>query len=109
MSSSTTRSKKEQPFLVHVAESIGSTLGTMVAKAKVARKAANRSDVVRAAKREGQQIVRKSTKAVRKGARVARKSTKAARQTTRAAVAGFRKHKSPKATRHRGRVSRKRA
>ena len=87
MSSSTTRSKKEQPFLLHVAESIGSTR-TMVAKTKVARKAANRSGVVRAAKRRGRKAVRKSEIVARKGERIVRKSARVARQTTRRAVAG---------------------
>ena len=91
---------------MHVAESIGSTLGTMVAKAKVARKAANRSDVVRAAKRKG-----RTNRAEKRQRRAERRESCTQKHKSRApnhpcGGGRVRKPRFPKATRHRGRVSR---
>jgi len=70
--------------LNNVAESIGTALGTIVAKANAAQKALTRSSVVRRVEGETKKVVRKSKRAARKTTnRAARtlKSSKAAKTT----------------------------
>ena len=55
--------KKGEAFLISVAESIGSTMGTIVGKASAAQKAVTQSPVARTVKREGKKLVGKSKKA----------------------------------------------
>jgi hypothetical protein len=55
--------KKGEAFLISVAESIGSTMGTIVGKTSAAQKAVNQSPVARTVKREGKKLVGKSKKA----------------------------------------------
>src|ERR1700730_6876544 len=86
--SRTHKSPKNQALLISVAESIGSTLGAIAAKADAAQRAITGSNVVA-------DVKRKTTKIARKGNRVAvraKKSVKAsaparaARRTIRKAV-----------------------
>ena len=80
-------SRKQAPLLFAVAESIGSTLGTIAAKADAAQKALTRRDVVNKLERGTKKIVRagkraagnlKTTKLVRKTRRTLRTATKRA-------------------------------
>jgi hypothetical protein len=71
-------SKKDAPLMFVVAESIGSTLGTIAATADAAQKALTKSDVARKLGREGKKLLRtgksaaqniKRSKLARKGKR----------------------------------------
>lgn len=55
---------KTEELLVSLAESVGSTLGTIAAKAGAAQKALSRSDITGHLEREGKKIVRRSKKLV---------------------------------------------
>jgi hypothetical protein len=57
---------KDEGLLLSVAESIGSTLGTIAAKADAAQKAITRSSIAHTAEREGTNLVRKSKSLARK-------------------------------------------
>jgi hypothetical protein len=67
--SRTRKSPKNQALLISVAESIGSTLGAIAAKADAAQRAITGSDVVA-------DVKRKTTKIVRKGNRAAARAKK---------------------------------
>jgi hypothetical protein len=63
MKSRERKRKKGEAFLISVAESIGSTMGTIVGRANAAQKAVTQSPVARTVKREGKKLVGKSKKA----------------------------------------------
>jgi len=78
--------RSKDTALYNVAESIGTALGTVVAKANAAQKALTRSSVVRRVEGETNKVVRKSKRAAQKTTnRAARtlKSSKAAKTTRR--------------------------
>jgi hypothetical protein len=52
--------KKDEGLLTTVAESIGSTIGTIVGSANAAQKAMTQSDGARSVKRQGKRLTRKS-------------------------------------------------
>jgi hypothetical protein len=86
----TSQKSKSQDLLVSVAESIGSTLGAIAAKADAAQKAivGGTGTAVREVKREASKLVRKSKSKVAKSssskpARKARASVRSARTTAR--------------------------
>jgi hypothetical protein len=54
------RHTKTEELLVSLAESVGSTLGTIAAKAGAAQKALSRSDITGRLERGGKKIVRRS-------------------------------------------------
>src|SRR5580692_1488765 len=62
---------KDEALLTSVAESIGSALGTIAAKAGAAQKAFTRSSVVRGAEREAKKLARKGKRSARKTSRAA--------------------------------------
>jgi hypothetical protein len=77
---------KDEAFLISVAESVGSTLGTIAAKADAAHKAVTRSSIVHTAEREGRKLVRGSKRLARKTRSIAArnlKSSKLAKATRR--------------------------
>jgi len=76
---------KDAALLTSFAESIGSALGTIAAKANAAQKALSRSSAVHVVEREGKRLARRSKRAVRK--------------TTKAAAASLKKSKVAKAAR----------
>ncbi len=76
---------KDGALLTSVAESIGSALGTIAAKAGAAQKAFTHSSVVRGAEREAKKL--------------ARKSKRSARKTTSRAAANLKRSKLAKAAR----------
>ncbi len=76
--------RSKDTTLNNVAESIGTALGTIVARANAAQKALTRSSVVRGVEREGKKVVRNSKRAARK---------------TEKAAAGLKRSKVAKATR----------
>jgi hypothetical protein len=85
MKSSRTHKSKDQPLLISVAESIGSTLGAIAAKADAAKEALSGSPAATSVKRKSKKIVRKGqratanlkrTKPVRAARRALRKATK---------------------------------
>jgi hypothetical protein len=57
---------KDEAILISVAESIGSTLGTIAAKADAAQKALTRSSAAHTVDREGKMLMRKSKRVARK-------------------------------------------
>ena len=112
MKARTRRRTKDEALLISMAESIGSTLGSIAAKADAAQKALNPSHIAETVQREGRKLVRKSktvarrasnkaaanlrtnkvTKAARRGARKAASSAKrAARRGRRQARAAARR------------------
>jgi hypothetical protein len=76
---------KDAALLTSLAESIGSALGTIAAKANAAQKALGRSSAVHVVEREGKRLARKSKRAVRK--------------TTKATAASLKRSKVAKAAR----------
>ncbi len=58
----THKSSKHNPILISLAESIGSTLGSIAAKADAAQKALTRAQVTTKLEREGKKLVRKGKK-----------------------------------------------
>jgi hypothetical protein len=64
--SSTQDKPKEKSLLTSMAESIGSTLGTIAAKASTVPDAISHSSLLRTTEREGKKLVRKSKTAARK-------------------------------------------
>jgi hypothetical protein len=77
---------KDETLLISVAESIGSTLGTIAAKANAAQKALTGRRVVHAVEREGKKLLRKSKRVARKTRNAAEanlKGSKPARATRR--------------------------
>ena len=53
------RHTKDEALLISMAESIGSTLGSIAAKADAAQKALNPSRIAKTVQREGKKLVRK--------------------------------------------------
>lgn len=66
MSSNQHKDTKDEALLVTVAESIGSTLGTIAAKASAVPDALSHTSFVQTAEREGKKFVRKSKTVARK-------------------------------------------
>ena len=66
MSSNQHRHTKDEALLITVAESIGSTLGTIAAKASAVPDALSHTSFVQTAEREGKKFVRKSKTVARK-------------------------------------------
>ncbi len=62
---------KDAALLTSLAESIGSALGTIAAKANAAQKALGRDSAVRVVEREGKRLARRSKRAVRKTGKAA--------------------------------------
>ena len=62
---------KNAALLTSLAESIGSALGTIAAKANAAQKALGRDSAVRVVEREGKRLARRSKRAVRKTGKAA--------------------------------------
>lgn len=62
---------KDAALLTSLAESIGSALGTIAAKANAAQKALSRSSAVHVVEREGERLARRSKRAVRKTGKAA--------------------------------------
>jgi hypothetical protein len=85
MKARTGRHTKDEALLISMAESIGSTLGSIAAKADAAQKALSPSHIAEAVQREGRKLLRKS-KTV-------------ARRTRNKAAANLRTSKVAKATR----------
>lgn len=85
MKARTGRHTKDEALLISMAESIGSTLGSIAAKADAAQKALSPSHIAETVQREGRKLVRKS-KTV-------------ARRTRNKAAANLRTSKVAKATR----------
>ncbi len=79
---------KDQALLITVAESIGSTLGAIAAKADAAQKAISGSDIISDVKRETKKLVHKSKRAAvtAKGAAKRSKPARAARRAGRKAT-----------------------
>jgi len=77
------KSSKDQALLISVAESIGSTLGAIAAKADAAQKAITGSHIVSDVKRETKKLVHRSKRAA-VAAKGSAKKSKAARAVRRA-------------------------
>jgi hypothetical protein len=97
--SRTHKTPKEQALLVSVAESIGSTLGTIAAKAGAAQRAISDTDVIGTVKSEAEKVLRKSKRAVGqakrsvKRAKPARPAGRTVRRAKRATSKGARAKK----------------
>lgn len=96
MKARTNRRSKDTALLTSVAESIGTALGTIAAKANAAQKALARSSTVHALERNGKKIVGKSKGVARKTGSAAAslrrsKIAKAARRGVRRATASVRR------------------
>jgi hypothetical protein len=95
----THKSSKDQALLISVAESIGSTLGAIAAKADAAQKAITGSSIVSDVKRETKKLVRKSKRAAvavkgsAKRSKPARAVRRAVRKTTKRAAGKSRRAK----------------
>jgi len=66
MKARTGRHTKDEALLISMAESIGSTLGSIAAKADAAQKALSPSHIAETVQREGKRLVRKSKTAARR-------------------------------------------
>jgi hypothetical protein len=86
--SRTHKSPKDQPLLINVAESIGSTLGAIVAKADAAQRAITGSDVAGTVKSEAGKLLRKGKRAASQAKSSVKraKPARAARRTVRKAA-----------------------
>jgi hypothetical protein len=86
--SRTRKSPKNQALLISVAETIGSTLGAIAAKADAAQRAIAGSDVVADVKRKTTKIIRKRNQAAARAKKSVKTSTpaRAARRTIRKAA-----------------------
>jgi hypothetical protein len=99
MASRSHKPAKTESLLVNLAESIGSTLGTLAAKADAAQKVLAESEIVSSIEREGKNLVRR-TKAVASAAKgkasrkVARTKSAATRTSRRLKGNASRKAKS---------------
>lgn len=96
MKRGTSRHSKDTAILTTVAESIGTALGTIAAKANAAQKALVRSSAVHAFERNGKKIVRKTKRVARKTSRAGAslgksKAAKAARRGVRRATSSLRR------------------
>ena len=94
----TQKSSKDQALLITVAESIGSTLGAIAAKADAAQKAITGSNIVSDVKRETKKLVHKSKRAAVTAKRSAKrsKSARAGRKTTKRVAGKSRRAKNKK-------------
>ena len=88
MKAHTRRHAKDAALLTTLAESIGSALGTIAAKANAAQKALSRSSAVHVVEREGKRLGRKGKRAVRKTTKAAALSLKRSK-VRKAARRGF--------------------
>ena len=96
MTSRAHKHAREQALLVSVAESIGSTLGTIAGRTNAAQKALTHSPVARAVKRDAEMLFSKTKSATRKTARAVRSATRSvrgAKKTVRRAKRAVRKAK----------------
>jgi hypothetical protein len=90
---------KDQALLISVAESIGSTLGAIAAKADAAQKAITGSNIVSDVKRETKKLVHRSKRAAvpakgsAKRSKPARTVRRAVRKTTKRAASKSRRAK----------------
>jgi|SRR6516164_349874 hypothetical protein len=66
MKARTGRHTKDEALLISMAESIGSTLGSIAAKADAAQKALSASHIAETVQREGKRLVRKGKTVARK-------------------------------------------
>ena len=99
MSSLKQKQTKAEALMVTMAESIGSTLGTITAKAKAVPDTLSHNGFVKTAEREGKKIVRKSKKLAGKLKKTAKnakssKLAKAGRRGLRRATAAAKRAKS---------------
>ncbi len=80
----THKSSKNDPILISLAESIGSTLGSLAAKADAAQRALTNSKVTTKLEREGKKLVRKGKKIARglKKTKLARSARRSLRRTS---------------------------
>ena len=97
MASRLDKPTKAEALLVNLAESIGSGLGTLAAKAEAAKKALADSDITSTLEREGKKFVRRSKKlagaTIKKAKRAASVSRQATRRTKQRSVGGKRSAK----------------
>jgi hypothetical protein len=96
MKAHTRKHGKDTALLTTVAESIGSALGTIAAKANAAQKVISRSSAVHVVEREGKRLARKSRKVARKTKKAAAnlkrsKAAKAARRGLRRASSSIKR------------------
>jgi hypothetical protein len=99
MASRSHKYAKTESLLVNLAESIGSTLGTLAAKADAAQKALAKSDIISNIERNGKKLIRRTkavagaakTKASRKAARTARGLKRNASRKAKSTRAGLRR------------------
>jgi len=90
------RHTKDTAILTTVAESIGSALGTIAAKANAAQKVISRSSAAHVVQREGKRLARKSKAVARKTSKAAAnlkrsKAAKAARRGLRRASSSIKR------------------
>jgi hypothetical protein len=76
MKARTGKRTKDEALLINVAESIGSTLGTIAAKADAAQKALTRSSAAHIVEREGKKLMRKTKGVARKTKNAAARNLK---------------------------------
>lgn len=74
---------KTESLLVNLAESIGSTLGTLAAKADAAQRAITHSDIASTIERGGKTLVRKTKRAANSAAKVVSSGRSATKRTAR--------------------------
>ena len=79
MKARTGKRTKDEAVLISVAESIGSTLGTIAAKADAAQKALTRSSAAHIVERKGKKLLRNSKGVARKTKNVAARNLKISR------------------------------
>ena len=102
MKARTGRHSKDEALLISMAESIGSTLGSIAAKADAAQKALSASHIAETVQREGKKLVRKSNAVARR----TRNQAAANLRTPRVAKAARRDRKPIRATARRARAKR---
>jgi hypothetical protein len=71
MTTPETKHSKDEEFLISVAESIGSTLGTIASKAAAGPKALLDSDIAHSLETQGKRILRQGKSVARKGEKIA--------------------------------------
>jgi len=86
--SRTHKSPKDQALLINVAESIGSTLGAIAAKADAAQRAITGGDVRARVKSGAEKLIRRGTRAASRATSAVKraKPTRTARRTVRKAA-----------------------
>jgi hypothetical protein len=101
MKARTGRHTKDEALLISMAESIGSTLGSIAAKADAAQKALTPSHIAETVQREGRKLVRKSKTVARRANNKAaanlrtNKVAKAARRSVRKAASSAKRAARP--------------